>query len=335
MPWSSASWSWSRSAHRTRLDRRPAINLAWEWVALGLIYLLLRNLPRTRDESSALAGVMVATAFAVSVYGLYQVKVELPLIRAEYLRNPQAILQKLGIEPGGRGEEMFRNRLMGSTELFSTFGLANSLAGFHRRSARARSCSCVQSLVHRDNRNRGGWRWPWRRRSFSLLLVCLMLTKSRSAWLGLLVATTVLAWHVRRQVSMRVLAVTGLAGLAVLAALVAAGLKARPLDREVLTQVDAVAPLSLGVLARCMGRDLGRSDQRDASRELAVFLVGRRAGQFWRALPAGINCRSRARRSSTRTTCFSRYGRRPASGLCSRWRPRWHGDSGICSAEAH
>ncbi len=76
------------------VDRRPAINLAWEWVALGLIYLLLRNLPRTRDESSALAGILVATAFAVSAYGLYQVKVELPLLQAEYLRNPAADARK-------------------------------------------------------------------------------------------------------------------------------------------------------------------------------------------------------------------------------------------------
>ena len=81
------------------LDRRPAINLAWEWVGLGMIYLLVRNLPRTQAESAALAGVLVATAFAVSVYGLYQLTIELPLIRGQYLRNPQAILQRLGIEP--------------------------------------------------------------------------------------------------------------------------------------------------------------------------------------------------------------------------------------------
>ena len=112
------------------LDRRVAINLSWEWIGLGLIYLLVRNLPRTQNETSALVGIIVATAFAVSVYGLYQLTIELPLIRAEYLRNPQAILQKLGIEPGGRSEELFRNRLMGSTEIFSTFGLANSLAGY-------------------------------------------------------------------------------------------------------------------------------------------------------------------------------------------------------------
>ena len=82
------------------LDGDPAINLSWEWIGLGLIYLLMRNLPRTQNESSALAGVFVATAFAVSVYGLYQLTIELPLIRAEYLRT-QAILQKLGLNLAG------------------------------------------------------------------------------------------------------------------------------------------------------------------------------------------------------------------------------------------
>ncbi len=36
-------------------DRRPAITMAWEWGALGLLYLLIRNLPRTRGESATLA----------------------------------------------------------------------------------------------------------------------------------------------------------------------------------------------------------------------------------------------------------------------------------------
>src|SRR4051812_6000241 len=64
------------------VGRRVAINLAWEWAAVGLAYLLVRNLPRKRVESSILAAAMVATAVAVSVYGLYQVSVELPMLRA-------------------------------------------------------------------------------------------------------------------------------------------------------------------------------------------------------------------------------------------------------------
>ena len=178
--------SWSPLSASHALDRRPAINLAWEWVALGLVYLLLRNLPRTRDESSALAGVMVATAFAVSVYGLYQVTVELPLIRAEYLRNPGPMLQRLGIEPGGRGEELLRNRLVGSTEVFSTFGLANSLAGFV---VGPLVLALAVGISEPGAAGRAGIAMGrarrWRPRSFSFSLVCLILTKSRSAWLGL------------------------------------------------------------------------------------------------------------------------------------------------------
>ena len=77
--WSSRSWSWSRSARRMRSTGARRSTWPGSGSALGLVYLLLRNLPRTRDESSVLAGALVATAFAVSVYGLYQVKVELPL----------------------------------------------------------------------------------------------------------------------------------------------------------------------------------------------------------------------------------------------------------------
>ncbi len=39
-------------------------------------------------------------------------------------------MQEMGIAPGARAEELLRNRLVGSNEVFSTFGLANSLAGF-------------------------------------------------------------------------------------------------------------------------------------------------------------------------------------------------------------
>ena len=48
-----------------------------------------------------------------------------------------------------------------------------------------------------------------------VLLVCLILTKSRSAYLGLFVGMSVLAWRARRHVSPRVLLAMGLAGLCV------------------------------------------------------------------------------------------------------------------------
>jgi hypothetical protein len=62
------------------------------------------------------------------------------------------------------------------------------------------------------------------------------LTKSRSAWIGLLAGIMVLHWQSRHQVSRRLLIGTALAGLSVILVLVAASLASGRLDREVLTQ---------------------------------------------------------------------------------------------------
>ncbi len=240
-------WSWTdalviglmtlvaRSAWHA-VDRRPAINMAWEWIALGLAYLLVRNLPRTRNESSTLAGVLVATAFAVSCYGLYQNGVELPMLQAAFQRNPQQFLRALDIEPGSRGEEMLRNRLLFSNELFSTFALPNSLAGFIVGPLALALAVSLRNLVRRDG---PGSRWSALAMAapvILVLLVSLILTKSRSAWVGLLVAMIYWAWHARRHLSVRVLVATGMCGLAVVTALVLAGLATGRLDREVVTQ---------------------------------------------------------------------------------------------------
>ena len=64
----------------------------------------------------------------------------------------------------------------------------------------------------------------------------MLLTKSRSAYLGLAAALAVLAWRERRRVSARRLAAGAIAGLVVVSALVAAGVATGRLDRQVLTE---------------------------------------------------------------------------------------------------
>lgn len=218
------------------IDRRPAFNLAWEWVAVGLVYLLVRNLPRTRSESSALAGTLMATAAAVAVYGLYQVGVELPEVQRKFLANPSVALAYVGIEPGTPAEALFRARLLGSNEPYSTFALANSLAGFLVGPLVAVLAVGWDVLTRRDGR-------AGRLSALALavvptlaMLVCLVLTKSRSAYAGLFVAAAVLAWRERRRVRKRTLALAAAGGAAVIVLLVAAGLATGRLDREVLSQ---------------------------------------------------------------------------------------------------
>jgi hypothetical protein len=221
---------------RHALDRRPAINLAWEWIALGVAYLLLRNLPRTRGESSVIAGAMVATAFAVSVYGLYQSAVELPALREQFARNPGPILAQRGIALNTPAAARFRDRLMGSNEVMSTFALANSLAGFIVGPLVLALAVWWSNLIHRDPA-RSRWRALMMAAPVILvLLVCLMLTKSRSSWLGLLVGVGIVAWHSRGLVSRRVLLTAGGWVLAIVALLAGLGLATGRLDREVLTQ---------------------------------------------------------------------------------------------------
>ncbi len=220
------------------VDRRPAINLAWEWVALGVVYFLIRNLPRTTQESSVLAGALVATAVAVSVYGLYQARVELPLLQKQFKRNPQQVLQQLNIDarPGSPEELAIVNRVLYSNEVFSTFALANSLAGFIVGPIVIALAVGFQSLVRRDA---PGSKWALLGMAAPLvlaMLVCVILTKSRSSWVGLFVGMGILAWDARRRVPPRVLLGTALAGVVVVVGLVVGAWGAGRLDREVLTE---------------------------------------------------------------------------------------------------
>jgi O-antigen ligase/tetratricopeptide (TPR) repeat protein len=222
------------------LDRRPAINLAWEWGAVGFGYLLLRSLPRTRAESSALALVLVATAAAVAIYGLFQASVELPALRREYLRNPVKVLLQMGVEPGSPGQILSEKRLMESNEPWSTFALTNSLAGFLVGPLTLLLGVGWESFRRREQEGPGqGSRLGAQALAAGpalLMLICLILTKSRSAWVGLAVALAVIAWQSRRLVRTRTLVLAALGGLAVVSALVAAGLKTGRLDPLVLTE---------------------------------------------------------------------------------------------------
>jgi hypothetical protein len=220
-------------------DRRPALNMAWEWIALGVAYLLVRNLPRTAAEASALAACLVATAVALSAYGLAQVSVEFPEMHRAFLRDPSAALQAAGLDPNmdRNGPEFlhFRDRLLGSNEPFATFALANSLAGFLVGPAVLALAVALDRL--RDGKDRPPLAaWLLGAVPALVLLACLVLTKSRSAYLGLLVGGLIAAAQVIGSVPRRWLYL-GVGWLVFLVGLiVVAGVATRQLDVQVLTE---------------------------------------------------------------------------------------------------
>jgi hypothetical protein len=217
-------------------DRRPAISLAWEWVGWVGVYFLVRNLPRAREESSALAGIFVATAVAVAAYGLYQVGFELPQLKAQYLSDPNPVLAKLHIDPLSSSRRAFEQRLLASLEPFSTFALANSLAGFLVGAAVVALGVALDNALRRETQGSAVVPLVLATPPIVVILACLLLTKSRSAYIGMLIGVVPLAWLMRGQVQRRTLVLAGATLGGLLVALVAAAAAARQLDWMVLTE---------------------------------------------------------------------------------------------------
>lgn len=156
---------------------RPAVNMLWVWIGMGLAYFLLRQLLDTAREARAVVVVMIALAVALSGYGLCQYAYEFPKLRAEYAKDPDSMLRShdMWFVPGSPERAQFENRL-GSSEPLATFALTNSLAGF----------LAPWLVVTAGIALTAGWK---RRRLFMaaalsglLMAACLILTKSRSGY---------------------------------------------------------------------------------------------------------------------------------------------------------
>ncbi len=219
-------------------DRRAALNLGWEWRGFVIAYLLVRNLPRTRGESSALVAALAATAVSVAVYGLFQAGVEIPELQHRFLQNKDAMIVAAGYTPGTAAAVSFEHRLLHSNEIFSTFSLANSLAGFIVGPLVVMLALLWDGLTRRDENGRraGVLALLLAAAPTTAVLICLVLTKSRSAWIGLAGALLVLAWRERRRVPARVLALGAAGVLVVVVGLAYAGMKTGRLDPQVLTE---------------------------------------------------------------------------------------------------
>lgn len=235
---------------------RPCINMLWEWLALLLGYFLLRQWIATAHEARAMIAVMIALAVVESGYGLFQYSVSMPQDREQYKQDPEtAMKESMGrwIPPNTPERKRFEDRLE-ATEPFATFQLANSLAGLlapwlivvlgvamtalamkneerqDRRAAAHDETSKSESAESKPQ--------------FVLLslfcavpiLLCLILTKSRSAWIACACGIMALGWLNRRLFRSRWMKGAAL-GLAVIVGLLVAALAVSgALDLEVITE---------------------------------------------------------------------------------------------------
>lgn len=163
---------------------RPALNMLWEWVGFATSFLLTRQWTHSPKQQRALVAVMIALALVLACYGLYQYAYELPATRAAYRADPEGTLAEAGLwsPPGSPERLVFENRLA-SVEPIATFALTNSLAGLLVPWLVVLLGIVVLGVPGRQH----GFLLCARGAALLTLAACLLLTKSRSAYLAALV----------------------------------------------------------------------------------------------------------------------------------------------------
>lgn len=244
---------------------RAALNMTWEWLGIVVAVFLLRRFWGATRSSAPLA-VLLGIGLTLSVQGIYQHSVQLPSQRAivlpmveeyqetyaqlqstelspaarERLQSAQQSQERLlfqnGIPAEPRSLQMFVERL-NSSEPFAQFALTNTLAGV------LLVCLLLQlSLGFRLFRSTTAS--PRGAQVYLAVAVvatfyCLVLTKSRTAWVAGLIGIVLLAlqWP-RNQTARRHILQAGAAAVLLLVLGVGGGLLTGALDLEVITEAN-------------------------------------------------------------------------------------------------
>ncbi len=196
-------------------QKRAALNVAWEWMASLLLWFEFRK----RFESGH-GGTLIRTVLAISVvlagYGIWQNQVwfkenaqlvsewealqqQVTPLTAEESQRMREVAASLGRDfqsVQGGAQRMLIDRLRSSTEPIGCFALANSLAGVLVVGvwlALASGLTLSRAVGRGDADSHPGWVQGWGLRLmtaavYGLLVLCLVMTKSRTAYLGVLVA---------------------------------------------------------------------------------------------------------------------------------------------------
>lgn len=236
-------------------NRRMAINGSWEWIAVAISVGLLRRWLANAVRWQRFLAVMATIGIVLSGLGVWQYAVAYPALRAQaeeliQLEQQQsggrltddqtARFQQLRSELGQLATESdanvryaLRQRLLASTEPLACFALANTLGGVLAVSLLLLVGATVLAATSR-------------RRTVDILQLalpaalvafCLLLTKSRTAWVGVLSGAGVSSLGaVRGALLTRRTLRLAVAGLALLAVLIGAAWSAGALDRLVLLE---------------------------------------------------------------------------------------------------
>ena len=191
--------TWLDSRHG---NGRAVWNGFWQVMSLASCFYIGRALLQCSQVRAMVILILLVGSTAMSFVGLEQVLISLPASRAKYAENPESMLAEYGLEapPGSPRRAQFEARL-NSPEPFANFALANSLASLLCMGVMLTG-GALANLILREDGNRKEKRLKWSGiagLSIALLTqsICLLLTRSRTAYLSMIVAVglwLVLGW---------------------------------------------------------------------------------------------------------------------------------------------
>lgn len=171
-------------------DRRAALNVGWEWLAVwGLYRHYLSRSPLNHRFAGVLS--LVVTGTVLAAFGIWQHHVWYPaLARAadQALSGngrvgddslvAQIAAQLASMDSGG--QQLFLSRLRNSTEPLGRFSLANTFAGI------LAVCGFLEAALAMEGGRTGRTRAAFWLIATGIIGYCFLLTKSRTAWVGVL-----------------------------------------------------------------------------------------------------------------------------------------------------
>lgn len=189
-------WLSTWNVFRVSGDRRAALNLAFDWTAIVAAAWLCRRLIRHLGCRMSITHLIAGLSVGLAVYGIWQSHVYYAA-EGRWYQEQREILDegtdasamiriqreftRRQIPLAGPARRQFEQRLLNSTEPFGPFALANTLAGVLAVGTVLIGGSLLSS-----------WREGLRSRlsfglaalAFGIVVWCLILTKSRTGWVG-------------------------------------------------------------------------------------------------------------------------------------------------------
>ncbi|MCA9006496.1 MAG: O-antigen ligase family protein [Planctomycetaceae bacterium] len=184
-------------------QQRDALNMMWEWIGLGCSFSLMRRLFATSALRGTLIVGFITTVVVLSVYGIWQhhwmydrLSQEYQEARQEYdaTHSPEARqkLLSMGVPSDalqGSTRQQFEMRLLDSSEPLGMFALANTFAGLLVVGFLLSFAVTVDCFFGKAASSSSSWNWlkPAIYLLATMLIgYCLILTKSRTSWVGLI-----------------------------------------------------------------------------------------------------------------------------------------------------